>query len=224
MVPIRRYAGNWRTYLACGGLILILGLLLSAILVGRQKGDLSSNTNAQQRGSAPQSSSDPATSQSGLNYASACYSPKSTDDTNFCIQRETLKASQKQAFWAGATFFIGVFGTAAILITLIWTVRSGKAAERSADAAIASVSTSLEVGRAQVRAYINITEAKIVMEAVESEKDGGYVLPFFSIKVKNFGNSPAIGLRLDFTAVYAGVQNISLRGSENPYYFWGLSP
>lgn len=153
MVLIRGHAGNWGKYIACGGLVVIFVLGPSATSMCEDQGR--SNTHQKQYSpvAPPQELRTSSPGDAGLDYANACNSPKPTDDANFCIQRESLKAYQKQATWAEATFFIGVLGTFAVLATLRWTIRAVSVSERNATAAeLALEETSRALRHAQATA------------------------------------------------------------------------
>lgn len=209
MVLTCRRLSCWRYYVAIAGLALVFLVV----------GEALHSSYAQTR--SPAQSSQSEISQTGPNYVNSCGNAKTTEETNVCLARASLKAYKKQVFWAAATFFAGMLGTAAVLITLIWTVKSVRASERSADAAIASVATTLDVGRAQTRAYISFVDATVVMKRIVSKTDGTYIVPFFTIRIKNFGASPAIGFKFYTTAIYTGVVDVRLRNGGSRDYIWG---
>lgn len=182
MVPIRRYASNWRTYVACGGLVLALLITCEA-----QRGAYAQNPGQAQTNS-PESGSPASLGRSTLDYKRTCSKTQSETDANLCIGRESLKAYKKQAYWAEATFFIGAFGTGAILATLVYTARAVRASERSAEAAINSVEVAKHATASINRAYITFVgvEGSGILDS-STEMVMGVELQIF---VRNAGQTP----------------------------------
>lgn len=106
------------------------------------------------------------------------------------------------AAWAmfgisGATFLVTVIGVFLLWRTLGATVatlreaeRTTKAAEKTTKAANRQAKIARRIGEAQVRAYVQITEATVMMQEGLIN-----VAPKFTIHAKNSGNSPALSFR-----------------------------
>ncbi len=60
-------------------------------------------------------------------YSYSCEHPKDSDQDHLCIERKAAKYAHAQALWACRTFWLGILGTIAIAITLIFTARAARA-------------------------------------------------------------------------------------------------
>ncbi|WP_428396290.1 hypothetical protein [Lichenicoccus sp.] len=149
MVPVRRHARHWRSYLAGGGLVLALWF---STALAEQKTSAQSHKKAQY---APSEQKLPPPgralpSYSGLIDQSACQPSKDSHQEELCIEWRSASATEAQAFWAQLTFWIGVVGTFFVLRTLHYTRVAAKAAQDSvlsAERSIAQSNKALEHAR-----------------------------------------------------------------------------
>lgn len=190
MVFVRRYEGHRRTYLAVGGLaiVLLLGVATSA---ASEENAGNSSPPAQNATQQPPPPEPPPSSQEpkAYIYPYSCDRPKSAEQDNLCIEREAVKAARKQVIWAERTFWLGVAGTFFVIMTLGATTyatfiadRGAKAAEISAKAAADSIKLTRDLTSTQQRAYIYVAEASI------RQKDGRFII---LARFRNSGYTPA---------------------------------
>ena len=220
MVPIRRYARRWRTYLAYGGLVLA-GILLGAertplraedtdgevpvVRLCGQYGEYCSNNPANETQPQPPGALGiiPIPPRP-LIYTYSCTNPENAEQENFCVQRRAAKAAEKQASWAAATFGVGFVGTVAIVITLIYTSKSAnaalvgaRAAEDAVNASLAALAHAQDAAARDLRPWITI-EA-FLDGPIEANRwraffplGGGHNLSFFiRLRAKNVGKTAA---------------------------------
>jgi len=72
-------------------------------------------------------------------YPYSCDKPQSSEQDNLCIERRAAKAAEDQVNWSRYTFYIGCFGTAAVVATLVVTAIAARAAQTAAEATVLSV-------------------------------------------------------------------------------------
>ena len=142
VVSVRRYARNWVTYIAHGGLILALLLSSSALREGQRGTD---NQSDAEDSSSKQSLPLPPileSSYSSLIDQRACQPAQNDHQTELCIAWRAAKATEDQAFWAAVACWVGVAGIVFVVRTLHYTHLAAVAAQASAKAAELAVEES----------------------------------------------------------------------------------
>lgn len=125
------------------------------------------------------------------------------------------EATQRMASYAlWSTIFVGV-GT----VLLIWTLLLTRAANK---AAVAAVDATREIGEAQVRAYMQITEVWLCLEPGSDQHVDKRIRPVIKFMVKNYGQSPARWFRCNFLVRYYPPIGNLFQGSDGfPGKSWG---
>jgi hypothetical protein len=80
-------------------------------------------------------------------YPYGCTHPQNAEQDGLCIQRRAAQAADESAWWARATFWIGLVGTTLILGTLVATAKAAFAADRSARAALKNAQAVIDAER-----------------------------------------------------------------------------
>ena len=142
MVPVRRHARHWRTYLTCGG--LVLGICYSGQALGQQQSSQNGEANANHSQSEPHLPLPPIIepTYSGLIDQSACQPSQDSHQADFCVAWRTAVATEKQAFWAIWGCLVGIAGIGFVVRTLHYTRVAAEAARVSAQAAERAIQES----------------------------------------------------------------------------------
>jgi flagellar basal body-associated protein FliL len=157
--------------------------------------------------------------ETGEQYAKACLEEdKPISAWAYCIvnsidasrdaQRSNydLKAQQEMAVWAYSLllltiggFVISVVGLAALFLSLAQT--------RTA------IKDTREIGEAQVRAYVRITEGTVKLVSAHPSATDQLISPEIAIKIKNYGQSPALRFQFSVIARYYPPMHAPFLGS-----------
>ncbi|WP_291764129.1 hypothetical protein [Maricaulis sp.] len=138
-------------------------------------------------------------SHAGENPSSAVQSPSrdiSASETDENDPQAEIDRSER-FWWFGDSIaqWLMTAGTMATVGLVAWTVLVTRkmlaAAEITAEAAIETVRVTRKIGRAQTRAYLSVVGARFELE---------YGLLHCIVRVKNFGNSPALQTTLSGVA------------------------
>jgi len=174
MVPVRRHARDRRVCIARGGLVLAGALLIAEANPLHAQG-IGQPRKHGQHGLAlsPRSERKEApvvipVAPRPLVYTYSCANPENAEQENLCIGRRAAKAAEDQAkagadqaAWAENTFWIGLAGTIAVVLTLAYTAKAANAAPCSAQAAIdATVAAQSSAEAAREQAAISTAAAK----------------------------------------------------------------
>lgn len=133
-----------------------------------------------------------------------------------------LKAQQDMAVWALGMLIVTLWLSAITLIGVLfvgWTLRETRKAVRAADDA---VDVTRDIGEAQVRAYVRITGGSVKLVRADPGMADQRVRPKITIKVRNYGQSPAISFQWSVTARYYPPMHGKFLGSNRfPGESWG---
>lgn len=110
-----------------------------------------------------------------VEYRKPCERTKGRDESDLCAQWRAAKAAENSASLAEWGFWITVAGAFGLFATIIQG-RVGLARAREAN------KISREIGEAQVRAYLSVESARLVVTET---------MPFWEVTIKNSGQSPA---------------------------------
>jgi hypothetical protein len=124
-------------------------------------------------------------------------------------EKDDLKAQQDMAGWAGVMAavagleaLITLTGVILVGFTLAATRNASREAKRAADAAEKAIVTTRDIGEAQTRAYVQITQARGAIVTHGAVTDYGTLCPCVTIEVSNTGRSPALAFRWSVQTVY----------------------
>jgi hypothetical protein len=195
VVPVRRHARNRNAYLACGG--LVLAVVTSAASAADQQSGSHDSAPGQESTASPQPP-EPASSAplpTAYVYPCSCEHPKDAEQDNLCIQRRAAKAAYSQAVWAARTFWVGVGGTIAVVVTLFFTAVAARAAQSAADASTRQANLAELAQTSLERPYVFVAEITLhirVDEIVPGYRAALAHPPEVKYNFVNHGRTPAI--------------------------------
>lgn len=174
----------------------VWGCVIAALLLSAGTG-YSQNTPSveAQRPSLQQQAASPAVVQAsngqGEAYKSDCTKPKDHDAADICEQRRMAKAAEDAVWWARLQTWLGGFGFAAVLLTLVFTGIATRAASRQA-----SLSRHALVDTERAFVFPKITQWKAVKD-LKTEKVTMWKI---ALEWQNLGNTPTRHLRLNINS------------------------
>ena len=124
-------------------------------------------------------------------YKYSCQRPENAEQENLCIERQAVVVSENQALWAERTFWIGLFGTLAVIATFGINAVATSASSRSAKAAEAAADAAL---RPLPRPWVLV---EIRQHSIQPWASGHSPLTV-SFQIKNYGSGPAV---IDYMSV-----------------------
>jgi hypothetical protein len=130
-----------------------------------------------------------------------CEPGQDNRQSELCAQWKAADAATDAAYWAWASFWLGLAGTVGLIATLYYTRKAVLAAEeatkdadkaleiaaRNADAAAQQVTVAQSTARHQLRAYIGV--AKVTLDVSSSNMIMDRIT--VTVALKNFGQTPA---------------------------------
>lgn len=106
-----------------------------------------------------------------------------------------LEAQQNMARWAEFLFYATVVGVVLLAATLFETRAAAKAAWDMVKKAKEATELTKDTARRELRAYVLVESTKVTF-------DNGKRAIDYWIQLKNFGQTPAYGLKASFTATF----------------------
>jgi hypothetical protein len=142
-------------------------------------------------------------------YKPNCEIPADREEADLCAQREMAVAA-RDLYWINLLQLgVAAFGTMAILWSLTYT-RHALVVAREA------MQVEREIGEAQVRAYLVVSEPRIGFNELQ---------PIFRLKLRNSGSSPAMFLRATCSMSFAPLsQDGAAECKPAMLFVGGLSP
>lgn len=123
-------------------------------------------------------------------YYRPCRNDRQDGNSNLCAQWTAAEGANDAAYWAEWGFWISFLGIGGLLATLYYTRKAVLAAEEGTRGAARAIEVardgnkiSEEIGKAQSRAYLSVTNQHVSYEHGEGFK--------FEFDVVNSGQSPA---------------------------------
>ena len=113
------------------------------------------------------------------------------DDDDLCAQWKAADAAGDAAWWAMASFWIGVTGTGGLLASIYYTRRAVLAAVTSNENAQEALAHAKNMAEIELRPYLHIDAISF------QEVDLISVNTPISITVRNFGSTPATRFRIE---------------------------
>lgn len=149
----------------------------------------------------------------------SCYFAPDHDATDLCAQWRAAHAAERSANYGLLSLVLSALGMLGLVTTLWQTSKSLDEARRSADASELSSAVTREIGEAQARCYLALSDAKVALYAPDFK-------PRLSFKIANVGQSPALKLRWKFQAQFSTLEQPDRRGgvTSADYFELNVSP
>jgi hypothetical protein len=96
-----------------------------------------------------------------LAYERPCKPGHDDRNSDLCAQWKAADASAAAAKWAQISAYTGGIAAILLLVTLIYTGKATRAADRAAQAAHAACKIATDSSQAQLRAYVNVMSVRI---------------------------------------------------------------
>lgn len=173
---------------------LVVGLLAIASPLRAQESDAAQNRPAAiQPNPSGASSQGPASALPTRDtkfYAPNCERPESREDASFCLERRATLAAEQSAIIADRGFWVTVWGTTAVLLSLFFTGWAAVAAAQAATSAKRAVDQGEAHAKIELRSYVSVATVDLTGFTVGSE-------PSATVTFQVSGHTPAINLTLE---------------------------
>ena len=120
-------------------------------------------------------------------YQPNCDAPKDREEADLCAQGRMAKAAEELVTLTDRQIWIGAFGLAALVATILVSIKATRTARDSVNAATDSNRLSRESFITEQRPWVSI-KPRIVADLVYNPKGGSFSASF---KLSNVGKSPA---------------------------------
>ena len=135
-----------------------------------------------------------------------CNNPQSEGESDLCAQWRAAKAAEKSADWTMWGVLSGMVGISFLLWQIMLTREAVKDTGNATAAMLIQNDITRDIGQAQVRSYLSISNATFLNSTLDGGTDGGLFC-----KIRNSGQSLAHNVRLEADFTYFDTNQKTIR-------------